>query len=62
MHELEEKEHQNKVLSERIIHLETSLNEKKVSFLCHLDPYFELVFLVFYYFNANFSLDDNFFV
>ncbi|XP_051182928.1 kinesin-like protein KIN-UA isoform X2 [Lolium perenne] len=29
MHELEEKEHQNKVLSERIIHLETSLNEKK---------------------------------
>uniref|UniRef100_A0ACD5WQR4 Uncharacterized protein n=1 Tax=Avena sativa TaxID=4498 RepID=A0ACD5WQR4_AVESA len=29
MHELEEKEHQNKVLSERIIHLETSLNENK---------------------------------
>jgi hypothetical protein len=38
MHELEDKERQNKVLSERIFHLETSLNEKKVYFLFHLDP------------------------
>ena len=45
MHELEEKERQNKVFSEQIFHLETSLNQKKVSFLCHPDPYFDLVFL-----------------
>ena len=29
MQELEEKEGQNNVLSEKIVHLETSLNEKK---------------------------------
>lgn len=36
MQELEEEKGQNNLLSEQIVHLKTSLNEKKVIFLCHL--------------------------